>query len=367
MLRVKSDEAGIKAAAEAIKNGKIAAIPTETVFGLAADAFNAEAVRAVYATKGRPGDNPLILHVADKEKITEIAESLPDYARKLMDAFWPGPLTLVVRKKPGLPGWLGGFPDNTVDTVGVRMPSHPVMLAVIKASGCVIAAPSANKAGRPSPTRTSHVLTDYENTSPAPDIVMEAELSEVGIESTVVDVTGNVPVILRPGAVTAEILEKTVGKVNQTPDATKNDAPRAPGMKYRHYAPAAPMTLLSGNAEAIASYITTQIVSDVNVFIGALVTPDVRERIDRKWNVMAIQGDSDSVYTPLVSIRTIGKTDDMPGIARDLYDHFRTFDELGVDVILTEALPTEGMGAAIMDRMTKAAEGRVLRLGAVPQ
>ncbi|MCL2204496.1 MAG: L-threonylcarbamoyladenylate synthase [Defluviitaleaceae bacterium] len=360
MRLVKADENGIQQAAGVIRNGGCVAMPTETVYGLGADAFNPEAVRAVYAAKDRPGDNPLILHIADKVQLTDIAADVPDYAWKLADAFWPGPLTLVVRKKAGLPPYVGGHPERETDTAGVRMPSHPVALAVIRASGCIVAAPSANKAGTPSPTCAAHVEDDYRDSALAPDMLLDGGPVEVGVESTVVDVTGDAPVILRPGAVTAEMAGEVLGQ-EISGSVPSGSVPRAPGMKYRHYAPKATMTLLSGPPKAVASYITTQIVSDIDAHIGVLASPGVQNYINSNWNLMSVQGDS--VYTPMVSVLTLGDGGDLPAIAKNLYANLRKFDELGVDIILAEALPETGLGAAIMDRMNKAAQGRRIRLG----
>ncbi|MCL2604031.1 MAG: L-threonylcarbamoyladenylate synthase [Defluviitaleaceae bacterium] len=377
MRTVTPDKEGIDQAARLLKEGGLVAVPTETVYGLAADAFNAQAVARIYATKGRPADNPLILHIADKKTLDELAEDLPAYAYALTEKFWPGPLTLVVRKKAGLPAWLGGHPDNAAETVGVRMPNHPAVLELIRQSGCVVAAPSANKAGTPSPTCAQHIINDYDGAALTPDMLLDGGTLEVGIESTVVDTTGDEPVILRPGAVTAEMIQEMLGTANDgirqrraLSETNERGSelhphshiqPRSPGIKYRHYAPLAPMTLLSGDAEAVAAYITTQIVSEVDAHIGVLVSPRVLSYINAKWPRMAVQ--SDTSYTPIVTALPLGDPKDLPAIARNLFANLRTFDEKGADIILAEALPSEGLGAAIMDRMTKAAEGRVIRLG----
>ncbi|MCL2363914.1 MAG: L-threonylcarbamoyladenylate synthase [Defluviitaleaceae bacterium] len=371
MRVITTDNNGVLQAAEVIRSGGLVALPTETVYGLGADAFNAEAVAKIYATKGRPGDNPLILHIANAADTDKIAADMPDYARGWMTQFWPGPLTLVVRKKEGLPAWLGGHPDNAPDTVGIRVPAHPVMRAVIEAAGCVIAAPSANIAGKPSPTCAAHILTDYESAALTPDLLLDGGAVDVGVESTVVDITGDTPVILRHGAVTAEMLgilnEKTQTANGGQADALVNaptDAaavPRSPGMKYRHYAPNAPMTLLSGTPEAVASYITTQIISELDAYIGVMVSPQVKACMDKNWPMMAVQ--TDGSYVPLVSTILMGSSDAPHDTARDLFANLRKFDALGVDIILAEAVPAEGLGAAIIDRMTKAAEGRIIQVG----
>ncbi|MCL2189900.1 MAG: L-threonylcarbamoyladenylate synthase [Defluviitaleaceae bacterium] len=358
MQIVTADKSGIDEAATVIRAGGLVAMPTETVYGLAADATDEEAVARIYELKGRPGDNPLILHIADKSTLNEITDTLPDYANLLTDAYWPGPLTLVVRKKASLPAWLGGHPNQVCETVGVRMPGHSATLSVIYQSGCIIAAPSANKAGKPSPTCAEHVINDYFAGEPSPDLLVDGGEANVGVESTVIDVTGNAPVILRHGAITTQMIEETINmKLSESIQKTR--APRAPGMKYKHYAPNAPMTLLRGTPENVAAYITTQIVADIDAHIGVLVTPKVQACMDKNWRVMSIQGYS--TYTPLVTTRSLGENNEK--IAKNLYANLREFDTRGVDIILAEALPEDGMGVAIMDRMTKAAAGRILDVG----
>jgi L-threonylcarbamoyladenylate synthase len=370
MRVVTADENGIKTAAHIIKAGGLAVIPTETVYGLAADAFCAKAVGDIYAVKGRPNDNPLILHIADKPDLDKLTDDLPGYAKLLTDAFWPGPMTLVVRKKEGLPPWLGSHPHNTVDTVAVRMPNHPVTLEIIKESGCIVAAPSANKAGKPSPTNALHVENDYKNEQNKPDILVDGGTTDVGVESTVIDVTGDKPVLLRPGAITKEMIQNVCNIIfdeNGKGDCGLNlrDC-RSPGMKYRHYSPKAPMILLSGTTESVASYITTQIIAEVDAYIGVLVSPQVLACVNKNWPIMAVQCDSDSVYTPVVKFLPLGDPHDLTTVAKNLFANLRSFDELGVDLILAQALPPVGLGAAIMDRMTKAALGRVVQLGERP-
>ena len=351
----------IQKAAEIIANGGIAAFPTETVYGLGADASNPAAVSRIYSAKGRPGDNPLILHVAAPEAFAQLTVNTPAYAQALINAFWPGPLTLVANKKTGLPTWLGGSPKGETETIGVRMPSHPVALAVIKASGCVIAAPSANKAGTPSPTHAGHVVSDFADGSI--DFILDGGSVPGGLESTVVDVTGTRPRILRPGAITAEMIEDITGikphgfepitglSPNNNTGGESSAPPRSPGMKYRHYAPKAPMTLLMGSEDGIAEYIMSQIVSELkNRHIGVLVATQTRAKID------------ESSCTNLFncSIITLGDKTVPETIARNLYAGLRQFDILGVDIIFAEGFAQEGLGIAIMDRMKKAAEGRVV-------
>jgi len=364
-------------AAEIIATGGIAAFPTETVYGLGADAFNPTAVAGVYAAKGRPGDNPLIMHIANKSKFFEIAENPPAYANALIKAFWPGPLTLVAKKKPGLPPWVGGHPKGTADTAGIRMPSHSLALALIEKSGCVVAAPSANLAGTPSPTLAEHVATDFVNGEI--DFILDGGAVPGGLESTVVDVTGPTPVILRPGAITAKMITEATGLktedyyVNVEPPAPNAPAktsdgcaildspdnavipespmapPRSPGMKYRHYAPKAPMTLLIGSEASIAKYVQNQYAKSQNLRTGILVTEETE--------AILCQSLSESSQVKYI---TLGRKASPETIAHNLYAALRKFDTIGVDVIYAEGLPHDGLGIAIMDRMKKAAEGRVV-------
>jgi L-threonylcarbamoyladenylate synthase len=360
---VQVDKAGIIQAAEIIKSGGLVAVPTETVYGLGADAMNPQAVEQIYKIKGRPTDNPLIIHISDKVKILELTDELPDYAKILVERFWPGALTLVVKKKPGLPVWLGGCPPAKLDTVGVRMPSHPVILELIQAANCFIAAPSANTAGKPSPTTAAHVLEDYKNAQATPDLVLDGGATDIGVESTVVDVTGENPLILRPGAITREMIEEALAGETVTVSfaSAAHETPRAPGMKYRHYAPVAPMTLLLGTSEEIAAYIATQIVSEMDASIGVLLTPETRLKLDAKWPKMAVQ--SDASYAPVVTWLNLGEWSNPAEIGQNLYANLRKFDEIGVDLILAEAPEKSGLGQALFDRMIKGAEGRLINLG----
>jgi len=373
MLRggIEAGDAGVKMAggAEAVREaaaiiaaGGIAAFPTETVYGLGADGFNPTAVAGIYAAKGRPGDNPLILHVAHTDTFFELTQAPPAYARALIAAFWPGPLTLVAKKKPGLPSWVGGHPKGEADTVGIRMPSHPLALDLIKQSGCVIAAPSANLAGTPSPTLAEHVAADFNKGEI--DYVLDGGAVPGGLESTVVDITGPEPVILRPGAVTAQMIAKVTGlkthgpemhtnSTGQSPGIKKTEPPRAPGMKYRHYAPKAPMTLLIGTASNIASYILSQSSKAQNQRVGVLVTTETEALL------------RPSADEPLFQLITLGPKTAPEAIAQSLYASLRRFDTIGVDIIYAEGLTQDGLGTAIMDRMGKAAEGRIVYVDAL--
>lgn len=315
--------------------------PTETVYGLGADAFNPDAVSRVYSAKGRPGDNPLILHVDSAEKFPELALNPPEYAFALLEAFWPGPLSVVVKKKPSLPRWLGGHPSGATDTIGIRMPSHPTALAFIKEAGCVIAAPSANKAGKPSPTTLAHVLEDFAEHN---IVSLDGGNAALGLESTVVDITGERPRILRPGFVTSEEI-RAVTRLE--PDGAENspDTPRSPGMKYRHYAPQAKMTIISGSAKNVADYISRECSGAARHRIGVLVGAETRKLLRETENM-----------------EILNSGENEKAIAANLFARLRYFDKLGVDLIFAEAVPDSGLGAAIMDRKIKAAEGVVIHV-----
>ncbi|MCL2839765.1 MAG: L-threonylcarbamoyladenylate synthase [Defluviitaleaceae bacterium] len=338
----------IEKAAEFIRMGKLVAFPTETVYGLGGDGFNPEAVAKIYAAKGRPGDNPLILHIANEGRFNELAHNPPEYAYALIKAFWPGPLTLVVQKKPHLPRWLGGHPDGEADTVGIRMPIHSIARALIEVSNCFIAAPSANKAGKPSPTTAAHVREDFPDPEKENMMILEGDSVDVGLESTVVDITGGLPRILRPGAITPQMIYSVTKLNTEGVDTNTVNAPRAPGMKYRHYAPRAPLTLLSGSPENIWTYVMKRHSENLS-YIGVLGTEELScyfKPDDARVNVIQF-----------------GKTiKDYPTIANTLFSSLRKFDTLGVDMIFAQAVPDVELGTAIMDRMTKAAEGRVVNV-----
>jgi L-threonylcarbamoyladenylate synthase len=333
------DEIAVKQAADIIKNGGIGAFPTETVYGLGANAFDAEAVKRVYRVKGRPGDNPLILHVNSITEAELLAKKLSETAKSLMHAFWPGPLTLVFAKNIKLPAWVGGYPENYINTVAVRSPNHPMARTLIERSGCIIAAPSANRAGTPSPTCAGHVADDF---SPSDiDFLLDGGHTVLGLESTVVDITGDIPVILRPGAVTESMIRETVGRLEYAESVA--GAPRSPGQKYRHYAPKAPMTLVMGLPEDAAAVIQSKIKPGVKT--GILATGQTESMYIKSENTVVLN---------------MGDRNDVKTIAYNLYACLRYFDELDAEIIYAECIPAAGLGKAIMNRLTKAAEGRVI-------
>ena len=330
---------GIKEAALFIKQGGIVAFPTETVYGLGGDALSVATVEKIYSAKGRPGDNPLIVHIAKADDFWRLSCDAPQYAKPLMEAFWPGPLTLVARKNPDLPKWVGVHPINEASTIAIRMPSHPIALSLIEESGCFIAAPSANKSGRPSPTSASHVKDDFTDANIK---IIDGGFTTVGLESTVVDITGDLPIVLRPGSITKEEIEHAIGKQVQSGVAVSNDPPRSPGTKYKHYAPKAPLTILAGSPADIADYLAEEARMPS---MGALVMPKTFELLPEKES----SNSKIIVADPQVEL-----------YARNLYANLRAFDNLEVNRIFAECTPFDGIGYAVMDRMQKAAEGRFL-------
>ncbi|GGE81985.1 L-threonylcarbamoyladenylate synthase [Priestia taiwanensis] len=324
----------IQEAAQLLQQGEVIGFPTETVYGLGADATNTEAVEKIFIAKGRPSDNPLIVHIASTEQLTHITKNVPSVAKELMEAFWPGPLTLVLEKK-------GGVSEKVtagLSTVAVRMPDHPIALALIKEANLPIAAPSANRSGKPSPTLAKHVHDDLKGRIAG---LVDGGATGVGVESTVVDCTVEPIVILRPGGVTKEQLEEVAGEVEVDPALLNEvEAPRSPGMKYTHYAPDAPLTIVQGSES----------------FMQQLV--DRAKREGKKVGVLTTEEKCASYNADVVL--SCGKRDDLSTVAAHLYDALRTFDERNVDVIYSEEFPTEGIGSAVMNRLLKASGHRFI-------
>ncbi|SFO60125.1 L-threonylcarbamoyladenylate synthase [Pseudobutyrivibrio sp. JW11] len=334
----------ISEASEILRKGGLVAFPTETVYGLGGDAKDKEASRKIYAAKGRPSDNPLIVHIARFSQLQEISKDLPENAKKLADAFWPGPLTMVVNKNEVIPYETTGG----LDTVAVRMPNNPIALALIEESGCMIAAPSANTSGRPSPTKASHV---YEDLSGKIDAILDGGAVDIGLESTIVDLTEDVVTILRPGYINMEMLKEVVGEVRIDPGIVYNDKgttsgakPKAPGMRYKHYAPKGDLTIISGDEDKVVAKINelTKAAIEAGSKVGIIATSETADRY------------SDG------QILVIGDRSDEGSIAHNLYDILRKFDELGVDLIYSESFATPNMGQAIMNRLLKAAGQKTL-------
>lgn len=326
----------ITQAAQLLQANEIIAFPTETVYGLGGNAKSDEAIRKIFTAKGRPSDNPLIIHIVAKEQLHAFTQEVPEKAEKLIAHFWPGPLTLILSYKKGS---LSDLATAGLDTVGVRMPDHPVALALIKASGLPIAAPSANRSGRPSPTSAQHVEEDLAGKIAG---IVDGGATGVGVESTVIDCTTEVPVILRPGGVTKEAIEAVIGEVLVDPALTDTaEQPRSPGMKYRHYAPEAPLYLVDGSKEDVQAYINEG--KKQGLKVGVLTT---------KEN----EGFYDADY-----IFACGERERLETVASSIYEALRSFNKAGVDIIYSEVFPREGVGHAIMNRLMKAAGHRVLK------
>ncbi|MDR7482838.1 MAG: L-threonylcarbamoyladenylate synthase [Armatimonadota bacterium] len=326
------DPGTIAEAAEVITGGGLVAFPTETVYGLGADALNTEAVERIFAAKGRPADNPLIVHVASPGEVEGLAVAVPDVARLLMARCWPGPLTLVLPAAPQVPlATRGGLA-----TVAVRMPAHPVALALIRTAGCPVAAPSANRSGRPSPTTAQHVLADLADVV---DLVLDGGPTPVGVESTVLDLTTSPPSVLRPGGVAVETLRELIGQVALPPPGAPVLA-RAPGTRYRHYAPRARVVLVEGPPDRP----------------GQALAEAVRELWDRGLRVGVMVTAEHAAAVPAGAVvRIMGSRDDPATMAARLFAQLRELDEAGLDAIVVEAVEERGLGRAVMDRLRRAA------------
>lgn len=334
-----TEGAMIGEAARVIREGGLAAFPTETVYGLGADALNPEAARKIYAAKGRPSDNPLIVHIAEMEHLSEIAKDVPDQAKKLAEAFWPGPLTMIVNKNEKVPDETTGG----MQTVAVRMPNHPVALELVRKSGCLIAAPSANTSGRPSPTLAEHVAEDLDGKVP---VILDAGEVGIGIESTIIDLTEAIPMILRPGYVTKRMLEEVIGPVRTDPGMISEDSsvkPKAPGMKYRHYAPKADLIIVDGEKKAV--------IDKINALTAYMRTKGMR--------VGVIGTDETAAHYTGDVVLSMGAREDEDAIARRLYRILREFDEREIHVIYSESFDSPGIGQAVMNRLLKAAGHQV--------
>ncbi|MBQ9342336.1 MAG: threonylcarbamoyl-AMP synthase [Lachnospiraceae bacterium] len=330
-----------------IKRGELVAFPTETVYGLGGDALSVDSSAKIYAAKGRPSDNPLIVHVADYSDLEKIVKELPKEAKMLADAFWPGPLTMRFKKNEKVPCTTTGG----LDTVAVRMPNNEIALKFIKASGGFIAAPSANRSGRPSPTLAEHVKEDMDGIIP---LILDGGQVGIGIESTIVDLSEDEISILRPGYITAEMIEKVIGRkvtLDAAVDGVSKDAhPKAPGMKYRHYAPKAELILVEGEeAHVLNTIIDKASLATVNNPIGLMLKEAhvtyVRERLFK-------------IPKEALIIKSIG--DKEAEIAHELYKVLREFDEENVGIIYSESVGNGGLGRAVHNRMIRAAGHNIL-------
>ena len=337
------DSSAIAVAADILKRGGLVAIPTETVYGLAADALNTAALSKIYLAKGRPSDNPLIVHISDLDQLNIFAKDIPDVAYKLAKRFWPGPLTMIFKKQPSVNNIVTGG----LNTVAIRMPAHPIARELIRFSQIPLAAPSANISGSPSPTTARHVINDMDGKI---DAVIASQDCEVGIESTVLDLSGTVPSILRPGAVTYEQLLEFLP--NLTIDkhvlnvAVSSDAPKSPGMKYKHYAPKASVTVVQGgkdNVFAAVDNLCIRLHSEKPCKIG-VITCYEHEKQYKNADIIISSGRS------------------LDEFAHNMFTLLRTLDEKGMDNIIIELSSAEGIGLALANRLYRAAGNNVIHV-----
>ncbi|GAB6137284.1 L-threonylcarbamoyladenylate synthase [Halanaerobaculum tunisiense] len=333
----------LEAAAELLQQGKLVAFPTETVYGLGANALDSQAVAEIFAAKGRPADNPLIVHIANQDKLSALTSSeLSDQARQLIEEFWPGPLTLVLPKSQAVPGITTG----ELATVAIRMPDHPLAQDLINQAGVPVAAPSANLSGRPSPTLASHVLNDLQGRISG---VVDGGKTGLGVESTVIDLSSEVPTLLRPGGVTYEELQTVLDKVeiDSAVEATVGEQSKqalAPGMKYQHYSPEADVVVVEGSPDKISAQIKELIKAHEGT-IGVMATTELKHN-----------------YQAAAVVKEMGSRDDIGQISRNIFSLLRELDELEVDKILVEGLPARGLGLAIMNRLRKAAGYNIIQV-----
>ena len=333
------------AEAAVLKSGGLVAFPTETVYGLGGNALDEDAARKIYAAKGRPSDNPLIAHISCAAELAPLVREIPEAGRKLMEAFWPGPLTMIFPKSSKVPyGTTGGL-----DTVAVRMPDDPVASRLIELAGVPVAAPSANTSGRPSPTTADHVWQDMNGRI---DMIIDGGPVGIGVESTIVDVSSPVPSVLRPGAITMEMLREVLGEVAVDPailGPMKEDVkPKAPGMKYRHYAPKAELTLVE----------TTGPVESMVEKVKELA----HEKLVQGCQVGIICTDESRSCYAEGTVRSIGARESQESVAHNLYAVLREFDDLKVEYIFSESFSEDHLGQAIMNRLSKAAGYKIVRV-----
>ena len=339
----KADEKFIEEAGMIIKNGGLVAFPTETVYGLGANALDENASSKIYDAKGRPSDNPLIVHIADIEALEKIVETVPKKAKILADKFWPGPLTMIFRKRDCVPYKTSGG----LDTVAVRMPDNKIAIELIRKSGGYIAAPSANTSGRPSPTTARHVLDDMDGKI---DAIIDGGAVGIGIESTIVDLSEDIPVILRPGYISREMISDLIGEVKIDPAilnmADNGFKPKSPGMKYKHYSPKADILIIEGDND--------KVISKINELV---------EEKTRQNKICGVISSTENIeYYKGGIVKDIGSKTKEEQIAHNLYGVFREFDDETVDYIFSESFKTPKMGMAIMNRLLKAAGYNIIKV-----
>ncbi|NLN14386.1 MAG: threonylcarbamoyl-AMP synthase [Tissierellia bacterium] len=338
--RERIDEGLMEEAATIIRKGGTVAFPTETVYGLGANGLDEEAVKKIYKAKGRPSDNPLILHISSMEELKPLVDEISEEARLCIEKFWPGPLTIIFKKSGMIPDII----TAGLDTVAIRMPDHPIAAKLIAKAQVPIAAPSANLSGKPSPTKASHVIEDMMGRI---DMIIDGGDTGVGLESTVLDLSTEIPTILRPGGITLEDLREVIPSVIQDASITDSQkVPKSPGQKYRHYAPEAEMLLFSGSVEAIVEEINKRAreLMEEGKKVGILATEETRDKY------------------PQGLVLVVGSREREETIAHNLFDVLRSFDEEKVDIILAEGVGYNHLGMAIMNRMLKAASGKIIKL-----
>lgn len=332
----------IEEAGKVLKEGGLVAFPTETVYGLGGDALNPASSEKIYAAKGRPSDNPLIVHIAEKSDVYRIAKNISGEAEELMEAFWPGPLTLIFSKTDLVPAKTTGG----LDTVAVRMPSDKIAAALIRAAGGFVAAPSANASGRPSTTTAEHVAEDLDGRI---EMILDGGQAVIGLESTIVDVSDKKPVILRPGVITKAMMESVIGPLDVDRAVISPDSgikPKAPGMKYRHYAPKAELTVVEGETEAVIAAVNrlAEEAEAEGKKVGIIATDETMGRYEKGL------------------VRSLGARSHEDEISMHLFEVLRSFDETDVDCIYSESFEDAAIGQAIMNRLLKAAGHRVIRV-----
>ncbi len=329
------DEECLMRAGEILRKGGLVAFPTETVYGLGGDALNPEASVKIYTAKGRPSDNPLIIHINKFADIYQIVKEMPEAAVKVGKAFWPGPLTMILPKAEKVPYETTGG----LNTVAVRFPSHPIARKLIEYGGGFVAAPSANASGKPSPTRAKHVVEDMDGRI---EMIVDGGEVGIGLESTIIDMTVEPPRILRPGYITQEMLKQVLGEVGEDVTMMRNDsgeAPRAPGMKYRHYAPSGSLVIVEGEPQQVADYINARAAQD--------------SKAGERTGILGTREQLEQYHADV--IKCIGSREEEEAVARNLFAVLREFDEEKVTKIYSESFPAQGLGQAVMNRLLKAA------------
>ena len=334
-------EKNMDEAAAILRDGGLVGIPTETVYGLGANGLNEEAVAHIFEAKGRPQDNPLILHIPDASWLERYCKDIPLTAYKLADAYWPGPMTMILRRKDIVPDAV----TAGLDTVGMRCPAHPLCRAIIDAAGVPVAAPSGNTSGRPSPTTAQHMLEDMDGKI---DAIVDGGPCSVGVESTIIDLTETPARLLRPGGITLEQLEAVLGEVAVDPAVTRlmgaGEQPKAPGMKYRHYAPKAPVTVVTGDPQKSAEYIASHAAPEDGVICFDEFLPLFTRRSETR------------------PVMDLGPAGDKEEQARHIFDALRSFDHTSVPAIWAQCPDATGIGLAIANRLNKAAGFHIIRV-----